>query len=132
MDFAAYVREREVGTEPWYGWVEIDQGPERVRVSVGERGVGHDEPSRYLAARLAYAEVAELRDVLNEVLAGYDGPTAKTYNFTPRPCNECGELVETQRESSSWAGPPVRVGLRRRDHWFGHTRCRPAWVPRLW
>lgn len=130
---AAYVRERSVGTEPWRGWIEVDQGPVLVRVYAGERGEGHDEPPRYRSASLTYAEVAELRDVLNEVLADYDGPTAKTYNYQPRACDTCGELVETERERSSWFGSRRRVGLLRwRDSWFGHTRCRPAWVPRPW
>lgn len=133
MSSAAYVRERSVGTEPWRGWIEVDQGPKMVRVYAGERGEGHDEPPRYRSASLTYPEVAELRDVLNEVLASYDGPTAETYNWTPRPCDECGELVETRREHAAWCGSPLRVGLfRRHGSWFGHILCRPAWVPRPW
>lgn len=128
---AAFVREREVGTEPWRGWIRVDQNSEGVRVSAGERGEGHDEPPRYRTASLTYAEVAELRDVLNEVLVGYDGPTAETYNWTPAPCDECGEPVELQSESASWAGTPRRR-FGRRSSWFGHIRCRPAWVPRPW
>lgn len=130
---AAFIRERRVGTEPWRGWIEVDQGPEMVRVYAGERGEGHDEPPRYLSASLTYAEVAELRDVLNEVLVGYDGPTAETYNYQPKRCHTCGELVETERERASWCGSPIRVGLfRRHDSWFGHIGCRPAWAPRPW
>ena len=128
-----FVRDRHVGTEPWRGWIEVDQGPERVKIYAGERGEGHDEPPRYRLATLTYAEAAELRDVLNEVLSSYDGPTAKTWNYQPRPCDGCGELVETERERYAWSGSRRRVGLFRwRDSWFGHIRCRPSWAPSLW
>ena len=83
--------------------------------------------------RPIYAEAAELRDVLNEVLTDYDGPTAKTRNWQPQPCDECGELVETMRDHAAWGGMRRRVGLFQwRTSWFGHIRCRPAWVPRPW
>lgn len=129
----AFVREREIGAEPWRGWIEVDQGPERVKIYAGERGEGHDEPARYRSASLTYAEAAELRDVLNEILADYDGPTAKTPNYEPHPCDTCGELVESWRERSAWGGQPRRVGwFQWRSSWFGHTRCKPSWVPNLW
>ena len=127
------VVDRHVGTESWRGWIEVDQGPERVEIYAGERGEGHDEPPHYRSASLTYAEVAELRDVLNEVLADYDGPTAKTYNYQPRPCDECGQMVERESQRAAWSGYAVRVGLfQRRNSWFGHINCRPAWVPGPW
>lgn len=128
---AAFVCDRNVGTEPGRGWVVVDQAAERVKVSVGERGLGHDEPSAHLSASLTYAEIAELRDVLNEVLADYEGPTSETYNWTPRPCDACGRTIERQREWAAYSGPyRGRSWFCSRSRWVSfdwHIGCAPEW-----
>ena len=60
----------EFETHPVHGWVTLTKGRESgVVVSVGTRGIGHDEPPVYSAAWLADEDAEKLLAGLAELLA---------------------------------------------------------------
>lgn len=112
--------EYEIGSDYGRGWIVLRPADSGVRLAVGERGLGHDEPSMLHGLTLTYEEAAELRDALSAVVPEETAPT-ETRQWSSPTCDICGESIRSSKEFAA-GSYPARFGREKSGQWhIGHA-----------
>lgn len=92
--------EYEIGKDYGRGWIVLRPAGLGVRLAVGHRGIGHDEPAILHESVLTFEEAAELRDALSVVVPSEVQPTETPQWHTPI-CDACGEPIRSMDDRNA-------------------------------
>jgi hypothetical protein len=100
LDLFAARDEYEIGNDYGRGWIVLRPAENGIRLTVCERGIGHDEPSQGTAMRMTFAEAAELSYALSQIVPLETEPT-QTRQWDSPLCDACGEPIRSENDRNS-------------------------------